>query len=213
MPAPTGPTPITGGRKVDIPRDPWRRSRSRVRESSAQAVAARGGCPAEAPPGVLRPVRIRDRVRFGRKVVAEDELADPGALGDPADFADIGVQRGHPGQLGGVGAMPFEVAEVGHVMDEDVGPRARAIRLSVTAVFLSLAQGELHALRLLADFAAALGGASGICGPTSRGRWRRPTRRIWPRARCSGPAAGSRWRCWPTWRSGAATAAGPPRRW
>jgi hypothetical protein len=58
-------------------------------------------------------------------------------------------------------------------------------------MFLSLAQGELQALRLLSDFAAALG-------------WRE---------RCSGPAAGSRWRCWPTSRSGVATAAGWPRRW
>ena len=79
-------------------------------------------------------------------------------------------------------------------------------------MFLSLAQGELHALRLLADFAAALGWEERDCGPTKP----RPLAQAYPAylawSARSGPAAGSRWRCWPTWRSGAATAAGSPRR-
>jgi hypothetical protein len=80
-------------------------------------------------------------------------------------------------------------------------------------MFLSLAQGEPRALRLLADFAAALGWGERDLRAYQPGRSHRPTRRIWPGARCSGPAAGSRWRRWPTWRSGAATAAGSPGRW
>ena len=53
--------------------------------------------------------------------MAEDELADPGALGDAADLGDVGVQRGHPHQFGPGRAVSFQVAEVGHLVNEDVG--------------------------------------------------------------------------------------------
>jgi hypothetical protein len=56
--------------------------------------------------------------------MAEDELADPCAFGDVPNLGDVGMQRGHPGQLGVVGAVPPEVVQVGDLMDEDVGPRA-----------------------------------------------------------------------------------------
>ena len=71
--------------------------------------------------GALRPVRIGDRIRFSRKVMAEDELADPCAFGNAPDLVDIGVQRGHPLQSGTGEAVPPEVAEVGNLMDEKIG--------------------------------------------------------------------------------------------
>ena len=80
---------------------------------------------------------------------------------------------------------------------------ARFPQPPASEMFLSLAQGELGALRLLSDFAAALGWDEQDLRATSRGRSRRHARRISRGARCSGPAAGSRWRCWPTFRSGA----------
>ena len=63
------------------------------------------GPPAETVPGAPGPVRLRDRARVGRPVVAEDELAHPGSFGHAADLADVGVQRGHPGQFGLVRAV------------------------------------------------------------------------------------------------------------
>ena len=66
--------------------------------------------------------------------MAQDELADSGPFGDAADLGDIGMQRDHPLQ-GGIGeAVPLEVAEVGNLVDEDVGPLGRAIRSSFTVV-------------------------------------------------------------------------------
>ena len=53
--------------------------------------------------------------------MAQDELADSGAFGDAADLGDIGVQCGHPLEAEPVEAVPFEVAEVGNFVDEDVG--------------------------------------------------------------------------------------------
>ena len=53
--------------------------------------------------------------------MAEDELADSGALGDAADLGDIGVQPGHPLQGRTREAVPLEIAQVGNVVDEDVG--------------------------------------------------------------------------------------------
>jgi hypothetical protein len=53
--------------------------------------------------------------------VAEDEFADSGALGDATDLGHIGVQRGHPGQFGIVRAVTPQVAQVGHLVDQDVG--------------------------------------------------------------------------------------------
>ena len=67
-----------------------------ARERNAQAVAACRGSPAEALPGALRPLRVRDRVRFSRKVMAEDELADSRTLGGASNLVDIGVQPSHP---------------------------------------------------------------------------------------------------------------------
>jgi thiaminase len=80
-------------------------------------------------------------------------------------------------------------------------------------LFLSLAQGELHALRLLADFAAALGWGE----RDLRAYEPRPLAQAYPAylawsalfGTCSGVALAMR----PTLRSGAATAAGSPRRW
>jgi hypothetical protein len=66
--------------------------------------------------------------------MAEDELADPCAFGGVPNLGDVGMQRGHPGQLGVVGAVPPEVVQVGDLMDEGVGPRARVIRSSFTVV-------------------------------------------------------------------------------
>ena len=53
--------------------------------------------------------------------MAEDELVDAGAFGDASDLGDIGVQRGHPFEGGTGEAVPLEVAEVGDLVDEDVG--------------------------------------------------------------------------------------------
>jgi hypothetical protein len=57
-------------------------------------------------PAVVVPVKPRParsahcasetRAGVRREVVAEDELADPGALGDAPDLGDVGVQPGHP---------------------------------------------------------------------------------------------------------------------
>ena len=66
---------------------------------------ARGGRPAEPLPGPLGPVR--DGFRVGGQVVAEDELTYPGPFGHPSHLADVGVQRGHPGQFGLVRAVPL----------------------------------------------------------------------------------------------------------
>jgi len=41
------------------------------------------GPPAETLPGAPGPVRLRDRARVGRPVVAEDELAHPGSSATP----------------------------------------------------------------------------------------------------------------------------------
>ena len=49
--------------------------------------------------------------------MAEDEFTDSCPFGDAPDLGDVGVQRGHPLD----DAVPREVAEVGNVMDEDVG--------------------------------------------------------------------------------------------
>jgi hypothetical protein len=53
--------------------------------------------------------------------MAEDELVDSRASGDAPDLGHIGVQRGHPLQGGTGNAVPLEVAEVGNLVDEDVG--------------------------------------------------------------------------------------------
>jgi hypothetical protein len=66
--------------------------------------------------------------------VAEDELADPGALGDAADLGDVGVQPGHPLERLARDAVPLQVAQVGDLVNQDVGPRARAIRPSFAVV-------------------------------------------------------------------------------
>ena len=81
---------------------------------------AGGGRPAEALPGPLGPVR--DGAWVGGQVVAEDELTHPGPFGHPSHLADVGVQRGHPGQLGLVRAVPPQVVQVGDLVDQDVGP-------------------------------------------------------------------------------------------
>jgi hypothetical protein len=73
-------------------------------------------------PGALRPFCLGNGVRVRWEVVAEDELADPRAFGDAADLGDVGMQPGHPGQFGVVGAVPLEVTQVGDLVDEDVGP-------------------------------------------------------------------------------------------
>jgi len=52
--------------------------------------------------------------------MAEDELVGSGALGDAPDLGDIRVQRGHPFEFGTCGAVPLEIAEVGHVVDQNV---------------------------------------------------------------------------------------------
>ena len=57
--------------------------------------------------------------------MAQDELADSGAFGDATDLSDIGVQRGHPLQGGAGEAVPFEVAEVGNLVNEDVSALGR----------------------------------------------------------------------------------------
>jgi hypothetical protein len=88
----------------------------------------------EAIPSAPRPLCFGDNSRVRWKVVAEDELADPYALSDAPNLGDVGMQRGHPGQLGVVGAVPLEVVQVGDLMDEDVGPRARVIGSSFTVV-------------------------------------------------------------------------------
>src|SRR5258708_24654919 len=79
-------------------------------------------------------------------------------------------------------------------------------------MFLSLARGELHALRLLSDFAAALGWDERDLEAYEP----RPLAQAYPAylAWCAlfGICSGSRWRCWPAFRSGAATAAASPRR-
>ena len=80
---------------------------------------ARGGLPAEALPGPLGPVR--DRARVGGQVVAEDELTHPGPFGHPSHLADVGVQCGHPRQLGLVRAVPPQVIQVGDLVYQDVG--------------------------------------------------------------------------------------------
>jgi hypothetical protein len=79
-----------------------------------------GGRSAEALPGPLGPVR--DRGRVGGQVVAEDELTHPGPFGHLSHLADVGVQRGHPGQLGLVRAVPPQVIQVGDLVYQDVGP-------------------------------------------------------------------------------------------
>jgi len=53
--------------------------------------------------------------------VAQDQLAGACALGHAADLGDVGVQSGHPVQGGTRDAMPLEVAEVGDLVNEDVG--------------------------------------------------------------------------------------------
>ena len=83
---------------------------------------ARGGGAGEAFSGAPGPVRVADRGRVSREVVGQDQLARSGAFGDPADLGDVGEQRGRPVQLGPVGAVPGQVAEVGHLVDQDVGP-------------------------------------------------------------------------------------------
>ena len=52
--------------------------------------------------------------------MAEDELVGSGALGDAPDLGDIRVQRGHPFEFGTCGAVQLEIAEVGHVVDQNV---------------------------------------------------------------------------------------------
>jgi hypothetical protein len=53
--------------------------------------------------------------------VRQDQLADSGALGDAADLRDVGVQPGHPVQGRPGEAVTGQVAEVGDLMDENVG--------------------------------------------------------------------------------------------
>jgi hypothetical protein len=53
--------------------------------------------------------------------MAQDELTHPGPFGHAADLADVGVQRGHPGQFELVRAVPCQVVQVGHLVHEDVG--------------------------------------------------------------------------------------------
>ena len=82
--------------------------------------------PAVVLPLKLRPARSSHSTAAyvlgsGRKIVVEDEFFDPGPFSDPSDFADIGVKRGHPLQAGSGQAVPLEVAEVGNLVDEDVG--------------------------------------------------------------------------------------------
>ena len=91
-------------------------------EGSAQPIPARRGGPGEAPSGALGPVRLGNRAGVRREVVAEDELADPGALGDAPDLRDVGVQPGHPPERLTGDAVPLQVAQVGDLVDQDVGP-------------------------------------------------------------------------------------------
>ena len=65
--------------------------------------------------------------------MAEDELADPGAFGYAPDLGDVGVQPGHPLEGGAGDAVPLEVAQVGHVVDEDVGPVGQSDQVVVQA--------------------------------------------------------------------------------
>ena len=44
------------------------------------------------------------------------------ALGDAPDLRDVGVQRGHPPERLTGDAVPLQVAQVGDLMDQDVGP-------------------------------------------------------------------------------------------
>ena len=92
------------------------------RERSTQPVAASGGCPAEALPGAFRPFRIADRIRVSRKIMAEDQLADPRAFGDAPDLGDVGVQPGLPFQGRTGRAVPLEIVKVGDLVNEDVRP-------------------------------------------------------------------------------------------
>ena len=55
-------------------------------------------------------------------------------FGDASDVGDIGVQRGHPFQGSAGGAVPLQVAQVGNVVDEDVGPLGQGDQVVVTAV-------------------------------------------------------------------------------
>ncbi len=103
----------------------WPGRASLDRERSAQAVAAGGGCPAEALPGAFRPFRIADRFRVSRKIMAEDQLADPRAFGDAADLGDIGVQPGLPFQGRTGRAVPLQIVKVGDLVNEDVRPAVR----------------------------------------------------------------------------------------
>jgi hypothetical protein len=63
--------------------------------------------------------------RVSGSVAAEDEFVDSCAFGDAADVGDVGVQYGHPNQAAPGHAVPFQVAEVRDLMDEDVGIVAR----------------------------------------------------------------------------------------
>jgi hypothetical protein len=64
--------------------------------------------------------------------MAQDELADSGAFGDAADLSDIGVQRGHPLQGGAGKAVPLEIAEVGNLVDENVGALGQGDQIVVS---------------------------------------------------------------------------------
>jgi hypothetical protein len=85
--------------------------------------------------------------------MAEDKFADSGAFGDAPDLADIGVQHRHPVEGGTGGAVPLEIAEIGHLMDEDHARRCgyRASRRVHTARIVRICDGVTAACNRQAD--------------------------------------------------------------
>ena len=53
--------------------------------------------------------------------MTQDELAYSAAFGDASDFVDVGLQSGHPFEIEPGEAVAFEVVEIRHLVDEDVG--------------------------------------------------------------------------------------------
>ena len=58
----------------------------------------------------------------------------PARSATPSDLGDVGVQRGHPLEGGAGEAVPLEVAQVGNVVDEDVGAVGQGDQVVVRTV-------------------------------------------------------------------------------